>query len=78
MSFVRNMLTNLQQQHIVNAIIQMSRTMNLENVAEGVESAEIAAELKSLGCVYGQGYYWSPPLPAKDFVALLNSQARKA
>lgn len=74
MSFVRNMLANKQQQHIVNAIIQMSRAMNLENVAEGVETAEIAAELKAQGCAYGQGYYWAPPLPARDFIKRLHSQ----
>ncbi|XOV80866.1 MAG: putative bifunctional diguanylate cyclase/phosphodiesterase [Aestuariibacter sp.] len=78
MSFVRNMLTNSQQQHIVNAIIKMSRAMNLENVAEGVETAEIAAELKSQGCVYGQGYFWAPPLPNKDFVNKLHTQEQVA
>lgn len=77
MSFVRNMLSNKQQQHIVNAIIQMSRAMNLENVAEGVETAEIAVELKAKGCAYGQGYYWAPPLPAKDFIKRLHSQGSR-
>jgi diguanylate cyclase (GGDEF)-like protein len=74
MSFVQGMRGNLQQQHIVNAIIKMSHSMELENVAEGVEDAETAAILKAQGCVYGQGYYWSKPLPAAEFVKLAQSE----
>lgn len=78
MSFVRNMLSNPQQQHIVNAIIKMSRVMELENVAEGVEDAETAAELLAQGCEYGQGYYWSPPLPSDQFLELVRAQYQAA
>jgi len=74
MSFVRDMVGNLQLQHIVNAIIKMSHVMELENVAEGVEDAETAAILKAQGCVYGQGYFWSKPLPAAEFVKLAQAQ----
>lgn len=70
MSFVRHMKDTPQLQHIVNAIIKMSQAMDLENVAEGVEDAETAAALKEKGCTYGQGYYWSKPLPADEFIAL--------
>ncbi|MCW8090388.1 putative bifunctional diguanylate cyclase/phosphodiesterase [Alteromonas sp. ASW11-130] len=75
MSFVRNMLQNTQQQHIVNAIIKMSRVMDLENVAEGVEDEQTARELIAQGCVYGQGYFWSPPVPSDNFLRLLKQQA---
>ena len=74
MSFVRNMEGNIQLQHIVNAIIKMSQVMELENVAEGVENAETAEILKAQGCLYGQGYYWSKPLPAAEFVKLAQAQ----
>jgi diguanylate cyclase (GGDEF)-like protein len=74
MSFVRNMEGNIQLQHIVNAIIKMSHVMELDNVAEGVENAETAAILKAQGCLYGQGYYWSKPLPAAEFVKLAQAQ----
>jgi len=74
MSFVRDMVGNIQLQHIVNAIIKMSHAMALENVAEGIEDAETAAILKAQGCVYGQGYYWSKPLPAAEFVKLAKAQ----
>ncbi len=74
MSFVRDMVGNSQLQHIVNAIIKMSHAMELENVAEGVEDAQTAAILKAQGCVYGQGYYWSKPIPAEEFVKLAQAQ----
>lgn len=57
MSFVREMMGNSQLQHIVSAIIKMSRVIELENVAEGVEDAPTAAKFKAQGCVYRQGYY---------------------
>jgi diguanylate cyclase (GGDEF)-like protein len=78
MSFVRDMVGNLQLQHIVNAIIKMSHLMELENVAEGVEDEATAAILKAQGCVYGQGYYWSKPLPAKEFIKLAQAQIKRS
>ncbi|MCW8109516.1 EAL domain-containing protein [Alteromonas ponticola] len=78
MSFVRHMLNNPQQQHIVNAIIKMSRVMDLENVAEGVEDEQTAQELLAKGCVYGQGYFWSPPVPSDKFLRLLKQYANAA
>ncbi|MGF1473275.1 MAG: putative bifunctional diguanylate cyclase/phosphodiesterase [Rubrobacteraceae bacterium] len=48
---------------IVAATIMLARALNLEIVAEGVESAEQAQQLLSLGCDMGQGYYWLGPSP---------------
>lgn len=77
MSFVRNMMEKPQLQHIVNAVIKMSHAMELDNVAEGVEDAQTAAALLEKGCAYGQGYYWSRPLPANEFVELALAHAKK-
>ena len=71
MSFVRNMLTSTQHLHIVSAIIRMSEVMELECVAEGVEDLATINKLKHIGCHFGQGYYWSKPLPTGEFVQLL-------
>ncbi len=68
MSFVRDMMSSKQQEHIVMAIIKMSDVMELENVAEGVEDINTFKKLREAGCQYGQGYYWSKPLPNKEFV----------
>ena len=72
MSFVRNMMVSNQQRHIVNAIIQMSNAIDLKNVAEGVEDKETVNQLKQFGCHYGQGYFWSKPLPNPEFIEQFN------
>lgn len=54
--------------------IHMVKDMDMELVAEGVETLEQTNMLKDMGCDYFQGYYYSKPLPAKDFLRLLASQ----
>jgi predicted signal transduction protein with EAL and GGDEF domain len=44
-------------------------------VAEGVETQADAAYLRSIGCEYGQGYYYGEPMPAKDVAGLLAALA---
>ncbi|MGO5023045.1 EAL domain-containing protein [Lawsonibacter sp. LCP25S3_G6] len=39
----------------------------METVTEGVETREDEALIQSMGCNYGQGYYYSMPIPVKDF-----------
>jgi diguanylate cyclase (GGDEF)-like protein len=73
-SFVRDMKNNPQNEGIVRAIIQMAICLELEVVAEGVEDAETAKKLTDLGCQFGQGYLWSPALPADEFEALLQTK----
>ncbi|KAB1990923.1 EAL domain-containing protein, partial [Haemophilus parainfluenzae] len=47
---------------IVNAIINLAANLNLEVVAEGIETAEQMIYLRQHRCLYGQGYYFSRPL----------------
>lgn len=54
--------------------IHMVKDMNMELVAEGVETLEQTNMLKDMGCDYFQGYYYSKPLPGKEFIKLLASQ----
>jgi len=77
MSFVTDMVQVEQKQHIVNAVIKMSKEMGLENVAEGVEDLETVEKLKQFKCQYGQGYYWSKPLPNSEFIELVKLQINK-
>jgi EAL domain-containing protein (putative c-di-GMP-specific phosphodiesterase class I) len=51
----------------------MARHLQLEVVAEGVETAEQLAFLVSRGCGRFQGYYWQRPLPLEDWLAALSS-----
>jgi EAL domain-containing protein (putative c-di-GMP-specific phosphodiesterase class I) len=51
--------------------VDMGRSLNLEITAEGVENEAQARFLETLGCHYGQGYYFSKPLPGREFAALV-------
>ena len=66
-SFVRRLTQDPQDQAIVGAIVQMASRLGLTTVAEGVEDAPTLALLRDLGCDEGQGYHWSPALPAAVF-----------
>jgi EAL domain-containing protein (putative c-di-GMP-specific phosphodiesterase class I) len=56
---------------IVSATITLAHALDLEVIVEGVETAAEAAELRSLGCAFGQGCYWWAPQPARNMAALL-------
>jgi EAL domain-containing protein (putative c-di-GMP-specific phosphodiesterase class I) len=66
-SFVRKLGTVQHDQAIVKAIVNIATQLGLSTVAEGVESTEVADTLRQLGCHTGQGYLWSPALPADAF-----------
>jgi EAL domain-containing protein (putative c-di-GMP-specific phosphodiesterase class I) len=56
---------------IITAIIQLARSLGMNTVAEGVETAAQGAILKELGCDYGQGWLFAPALPAVQATALI-------
>jgi diguanylate cyclase (GGDEF)-like protein/PAS domain S-box-containing protein len=56
---------------IARTILPMASNLHLDVVAEGVETGEQLDLLKKLNCKYGQGFYFSRPLPASDAAALL-------
>ncbi|MEX8498479.1 EAL domain-containing protein [Leptothrix ochracea] len=66
-SFVRDISTDAEDKAIVSAIIQMSKSLGLQTIAEGVETAEQLAFLREQGCDEVQGYYHSKPLPVDQF-----------
>ena len=55
----------------------LADNLRLKTVVEGVEDAEQVAALKVLGCDYIQGYYFSKPLPPKEFEEYLVAQSAK-
>jgi diguanylate cyclase (GGDEF)-like protein len=73
-SFVKDLHVNSQDLAIVKAIITLGRGLNLNIVAEGVETAEIRDLLRNLGCEYIQGYLYSQPVPAAEATKLLRQQ----
>ncbi|WP_375753917.1 EAL domain-containing protein [Vibrio sp. HN007] len=70
-SFI-NDLTNVKKDaELVKAIIALASNLNIDVVAEGIETWEQKVYLEENGCAYGQGYYFSKPLPANSFIQLL-------
>jgi diguanylate cyclase (GGDEF)-like protein/PAS domain S-box-containing protein len=65
-SFVRDVIQNPEDKAIVLAIIDLSRNLGFQTIAEGVETAEQLAFLRENGCDEVQGYYFSRPLAAVD------------
>ncbi|MFO1352013.1 MAG: EAL domain-containing protein [Gammaproteobacteria bacterium] len=70
-SFIGHMNAGAQHLAIIRAIITMAHSLGIAVVAEGVENAELVAKLKSFDCEYGQGYFFSRPLPHSSARALI-------
>jgi EAL domain-containing protein (putative c-di-GMP-specific phosphodiesterase class I) len=66
-SFVRNLRGDSDDAAIVGCTINLGTLLGLSVIAEGIEDADTAALLKGMGCEEGQGYFYSPPLPAAEF-----------
>ncbi|WBU42530.1 MULTISPECIES: putative bifunctional diguanylate cyclase/phosphodiesterase [Marinobacter] len=65
--FIRDLLVNEEDTRIANTIIDLGKSLNLTVVAEGVETAEQEYYLSQRGCKLAQGYFFSKPLPPKEF-----------
>jgi diguanylate cyclase (GGDEF)-like protein/PAS domain S-box-containing protein len=72
-SFISS-IGNGEETEIARTILPMASNLNLDVVAEGVETIEQLVLLKKLQCKYGQGYYFSKPLSAKEAGSLLAEQ----
>jgi len=70
-SFVRDITTDPDDATIVSAIIAMAHRLNLEVVAEGVETEAQLNYLRQSNCDIVQGYFYSPPVPEEEFGELL-------
>jgi EAL domain-containing protein (putative c-di-GMP-specific phosphodiesterase class I) len=70
-SFIDDVTENPNNQEIVRAIISMAKSLRIESLAEGVETADQREFLVSEGCDNIQGYYFSPPVPARSFEAFV-------
>ena len=66
-SFIAGIPDSEEDTVVVDAISGLTRGLKLELLAEGVENERQLNVLKGLGCQYGQGYYWSKPLPADEY-----------
>ncbi len=74
-SFVRDVATNPDDATIVSTIVQMGRNLNMDVVAEGVESEDQLNLLQRLECTYVQGLLFGDPMSADNYLELLLAQA---
>jgi EAL domain-containing protein (putative c-di-GMP-specific phosphodiesterase class I) len=65
-SFVSRIGEDKEKPEIVRTIITLAHNLRMDVIAEGVETAEQLSQLRDLGCEYGQGYYFSRPVPAEE------------
>jgi len=70
-SLLDGLTTDRQQETFVAAILQLIHSAGLGAVAEGIEDREQANRLRQLNCEFGQGYFFSRPLPVADMTDLL-------
>ncbi len=75
-SFVRDLTTDPSDLAIAEAIIAMAHKLDINVVAEGIETDAQRQRLADAGCDFGQGYLFSPPLPEDAFFAFLAAQTR--
>jgi diguanylate cyclase (GGDEF)-like protein/PAS domain S-box-containing protein len=74
-SFIRDITTDPDDKAITAAIVALAHSLSLDAVAEGVETAEQLAFLTERGCDYYQGNYFSEPLEAEAFIALVRTKS---
>ncbi|MCW6509998.1 EAL domain-containing protein [Hyphomicrobiales bacterium BP6-180914] len=70
-SFVKDLLTDSSDAAITRAMITLGRELNLDTVAEGIETREQETALRALGCKIGQGYLYGKAMPAHLIAALV-------
>ncbi|MFA6179274.1 MAG: EAL domain-containing protein, partial [Candidatus Methylopumilus sp.] len=69
--FTANIHEGSSDMILCEAIIAMAHKLGMKVIAEGIETQEQLALLTSAGCDYGQGYWFSRPVPADEFEKLL-------
>ena len=70
-SFVEGLGEDASDEALVGMIIDLCHTLDLDVLAEGIETPEQADLLKDMGCDLGQGYYFARPLPSEQFAERL-------
>lgn len=77
MRFLQNAQGSSRGGNILFFIMNLAKWLEVSVVAEGIETKEQMLFLSSLGCDYGQGYYFAKPMPLEDYKKLLSEQLDK-
>ncbi len=75
LSFIRQLEQSEGGRRIVETIIQLGHSLDLEVIAEGIEQQSQAALLKQMGCHEGQGYLFAKPMPMNELLAFIAPQS---
>jgi EAL domain-containing protein (putative c-di-GMP-specific phosphodiesterase class I) len=73
-SLIKDIGADGQQVAFVAAILRLIESVGLRTVVEGIETAAQMNQLRLLGCLYGQGHYFSKPIPAEQMTRMLSDQ----
>jgi diguanylate cyclase (GGDEF)-like protein/PAS domain S-box-containing protein len=72
-AFVVHANSEFKNKAITQAIVTLAQSLGMEVIAEGIETVDQLEQLKQLKCEFGQGYFFSKPLPKADIEKLLKS-----
>jgi diguanylate cyclase (GGDEF)-like protein/PAS domain S-box-containing protein len=70
-SFVNHMNNSSENREIIKTVLSLASSLKLDVIAEGVETEEQLEQLRALGCDYGQGFFFAPPLDGPAAEALI-------
>jgi len=70
-SFIQGIAKEQESADIVGTILELARSLEMDVVAEGIETSEQVERLKVLGCRLGQGYYFGKPVDAEKIGEML-------
>jgi len=74
--FLKESVNTVRGKKIIKCIISMAKDLEIETVAEGVETREQVEFLRGIGCDVAQGYYFGKPMPMANFEALLGDASK--
>jgi EAL domain-containing protein (putative c-di-GMP-specific phosphodiesterase class I) len=77
LSFTQGYFTNTRTRQVMKGMVNIVHDMDMKVISEGVESKEQFDAMVSLGIDYIQGYYFSKPIPAPDFIEFLKRGIRR-
>ena len=75
-SFVSTMESGSENGEIVRTIVSLAKSLNLDVIAEGIETIHQLHQLRILGCEYGQGYLFSRPVPVNEAEEIIADKKR--
>jgi EAL domain-containing protein (putative c-di-GMP-specific phosphodiesterase class I) len=69
--FINNIFSSDQDKIVVESVINLIKELKLKIVAEGIETKEQLDFLKNNQCDFGQGYYFSKPVPKDEWIHII-------